>query len=173
MDRDMADLNADELNTNAELGSNEQQPEPEMRRFEDLSLAELIGQLLRRPTNTLGGLQETLRSNGDAQYIEESFDVDSAEDGTQGLRSPVRVVPVRRLTIELDSLRPLALLGGLLLIALVGSFILTTAKRDYSNITLIIGGSLMLLSTVGFAYITSTEYHTQRLPALKNDEDSL
>src|SRR5689334_2868119 len=151
----MADLNADELNTNAELESNE--PEPEIRRFEDLSLAELIGHLLRRPANTLGGLQETLRSTGDAQYIENNFELDSADGTAQELRGLVRVVPAQRLTIDLDALRPVALLGGLLLIALVGSYILVTAKNNYSGTTLLIGGSLILLSTAGVAYITSIE----------------
>jgi hypothetical protein len=153
----MADLNADQINADAELEASPQ-AETDTRTFENLSLAELIGQLLRRPGSTFSALTETLRS-------EDSFYDKPVQGGASA--TVIRVPQVRRSAIEWEQFRPLALLGGLLLIALVGSFILVSSRGTLQDGNLFVGGLLLLFSAAGITYLTAIDYHLLRLPPLK------
>src|SRR5205085_1755346 len=69
--------------------------------------------------------------------------------------------------IDWRALRPLLMLGGATLIALVGSFIVNAGRNALSIQPLIIGGILMLIGAVAVAVIAARSIAIPGLPSLE------
>src|SRR5450432_1941052 len=144
--------------------------EAPLRDFEDLSLAELVGELVRRPVEALSALRQTLQRRTSASAEDEYF------DPAQAIGQSIKVAPVRapkRRTvrtlpaIDWRAQQPLLASGTAFLLALLGSLILVTSKSPQGDGNLIIGAIPLLLGATLLSIIAARTYTFLPLPPLE------
>ena len=138
--------------------------EPTSRRYEDLSLAEFLGQLVRNPARALSGLSGALERPPEppSPPVADLGDL-VRRDLTFGGRVQ------RRAALTWEDLRPAAMLAGAFLLALVGSQIMVSARGEDQNFALALGGIPLLIGAAILASFALRDLDLERIPPLKKD----
>ncbi|MCC7446031.1 MAG: hypothetical protein IT324_01380 [Anaerolineae bacterium] len=180
----MTDLPAE--NTTPEITEAPAETLPPLRTFDELSLAEVAGQLLWHPRRTWLELMDTLSRLPEppADLTAESTDAldslrpRSAYRPALAADVPVSVLPrVDLSAIDWKMLAPLIGMGVALLVALIGALIVPTGRNTVINLpdgtvvpnrtSLWIGGLLMLAASAGLAVIAARTLTLPRLEPLE------
>jgi len=184
----MTDLPAE--NTTPEIPQAPADTLPPLRAFEELSLAEVAGQLLWHPRRTWLELMDTLSRLPEppADLVAEGTDtaLESARPRSAyrpafATDVPVSVVPrVDLRAIDWKMLAPLIGMSVALLVAIIGALIMPTGRNAVVNLpdgtivpnrtSLWIGGILMLAASAGMAFIAARILPLPRMEPLETPE---
>ncbi len=130
---------------------------PTSRRYEDLSLAEFLGYLLRHPLQAWTGLSQSLERQPVTEPIADLPDVRKAR-AIYATRQPR--------TLDWEQLKPALYMGGAFLLALIGSCILAFSRGSEQDGNLLPGGILLLAGAAILAVFASRDLELSRIPPL-------
>src|SRR5258706_9638768 len=134
-------------------------PSKRKRTFEDLSLLEMLPWLLRHPLYTLGTIGGVTRSRKQN---------DSSPDDSEIVVEDARLFSHDlMLTFDWRAFRPVLGIGAAFLVAIVGSFILTSSAGSENSRSLAVGGIPLIIGAAWMAVIAARNIQWQRLPVLE------
>src|SRR5258707_154627 len=164
----MDELNTEPSNGEMQGAQNAQDTatalEPAPRDFQELSLAEVVGQLVRHPVQAVTAMRQTLQR--------------PLQGGTAGEDLPILAVgrsapkgaAAPKPAFDWQTLQPLLASGSAFMLALLGSLILVTSNSPDSNGNLLLGAIPLLLGATLLAIIAARTYHFAPLPPLAVEE---